>query len=172
MSLSKELFSKLEKYIDKNYMEKIHIESYKEESSYLLEAQEIQAPRYMKESRKLKDLIEIEEETFAEMLLRLIDQKDITDVYTYKNANVDRRLFSKIRSQEDYKPSKITVISFAISLQLNLDETKDLLLRAGYALSPSDKFDVIVEFFIKEEFYNMYDINEALDQYDQRLLGV
>lgn len=172
MSVNEKLLSKLEKYIANNYMEEIYISSYKEELPELLEAQEIQSPRYMKKSRKLKDLIEIEEETFAEMLLRLIDQKNITDVDAYKNANVDRRLFSKIRSQEYYKPSKVTVISFAISLQLNLDETKDLLLRAGYALSPSDKFDVILEFFIKEEFYNMYDINEALDKYDQKLLGV
>ena len=98
MSLKEELFLKLEEYIDKNYMPKLHIESYKEEAPYMLEAQEIRAPRYMKESRKLKDLIEIEEETFSEMLLRLIDQKKITDVDAYKNANVDRRIMRLSRN--------------------------------------------------------------------------
>lgn len=171
MALKKELFSKLKEYIDKNYMPKIHIESYKEESSYLLEAQEIKSPRYIKESRKLKDLVKMEEETFSEMLFRLIGQKNITDAQVYENANVDKKLFLKIKDEKDCKPSKATVISFAISLRLNLDETKGLLLRAGYALSPSSKFDVIVEFFIKEGYYNIYDINEALDQYNQKLLG-
>lgn len=172
MSLNENLLLKLEEYIDRNYMPKTHIESYKEDSSYLLEAQEIAPPVYLEKSRKLKELIEIREETFTEMLIRLIDQKNITDVEAYKNANIDRRLFSKIRNDKCYRPSKVTVISFAISLNLNLDESKDLLLRAGYALSPSDKFDVIVEFFIKEKYYNIYDINEALDKYGQKLLGV
>lgn len=172
MSLSEKLSLKLEKYIGNNYMKKSYISSYKKEEPYLLEAQEIQSPRYVKESRKLKDLIEIKEEIFSDMLFRFIDEKNITDVDAYKNANVDKRLFSKIKSQKDYNPSKITVMSFAISIQLNLDETKDLLLSAGYALSPSNKFDIIIEFFINEKYYNMYDINEALNKYNQKLLGV
>ncbi len=122
--------------------------------------------------KKLDEILKRRAQTFQQMLFQWIDRKDMTDPEVYKKANIDRKLFSKIRSNKNYPPSKKTVLALAIALELNLDQTIDLLRRAGYALSPSSKFDLIIEYCINHKIYNIHKINILLfDRTDQTLGG-
>lgn len=119
----------------------------------------------------LADLLAETDAGFSETLLKLIDQTGKKDSEIYTKANLSRQHFSKIRNNSHYQPTKPTAIALALALELNLDQTRDLIGRAGYALTNSSKFDVIIMYFIREKNYNLFDINAALFEFDQSLLG-
>lgn len=121
----------------------------------------------MSVNRNIDDLMNQLEETFSQRLLRMIDERGMTDAEAYTKAYVDRRHFSKIRKDVNYVPNKKTVLAFTIALELSLDEAKDLLASAGFALSRSSKMDIIVAYFLQNKIYDMFEINDVLDAYGQ-----
>jgi len=192
-SLSEKLFTAVQSYIDEHYVaEKIEEEYAKNlpsaarlEERLIREKRQLK-PRYDEDldeifyvqacdsavgAASLEELLQQKEMTFSEALLDWLIRKDINDPDVYKKANIDRKLFSKIRKNPDYKPKKSTAIALALALELDLEETKEFIGRAGYALTHSSKYDIIIEFFINQKNYNVFEINEVLFAYNYPLIG-
>lgn len=185
-ALTEKLFSSVSSYIDENYVRTRTMDEYSWEGRSRIprESRRVRMPMEMEEclsvsysaapsgnTQDLGQLLKGLDAGFSETLLQLIDRTGKKDSEIYKKANVDRKLFSKIRNNPDYKPSKGTALAFAFALELNIEETKDLIGRAGFALSHSSKFDVIVEYFLIHKNYDVFELNEVLFAFDQPLVG-
>ena len=176
-SFSQKLFNDIQAFIDDEYVDEREEDDYKDLCGRFLLSEccltpSIAEPKASGVSIKsLKEYVKNMDRSFQEMLFDLIDESGMSDVECYKKANIDKRIFSKIKSNKAYRPSKQTAIAFAISLQLDLNATQELLATAGYTLSKSNVFDKIIRYFIHVGNYDIFEINEALFEFDQPLLG-
>lgn len=157
-----EMFERLESYLAENYVE--------------LQIKFSVGPKYSGLSgfiqERIDNLLAKFDHTFSNYLRDLIKSKGLTEIEVYKKACLDRRIFSKLRNDRSYKPSKRTILSVAFAMELNLNEAEDLLKQGGYALSEYSKFDVIIRFFFENQIYDLFLINEILDCYDFKPLSV
>jgi len=164
------LHTSIEQYIEEQYVQKhaLKRDMLEIEAMELESVEEIRSPFY---EPNLAEALSNLDEPFSDSLRALIQAKGKTEVEVYKKANIDRKLFSKIRSGNGYTPSKRTVLALAIALELSLEETEKLLRKAGYALSHNNIFDIIIEYCIVHKHYKVLEVNEVLFSYDQPLLG-
>ena len=176
--IGSQLFSDVAAYIDDHYADahsdRSRLRRREEDLRELSCCESAPAPAMAPKAaqvEQLDDFLSQLDEGFSQKLLRKIEDSGMTDAQCYKKANISRKLFSKIRSDLSYRPSKPTVLAFAIALELNLEETDELLESAGFALSHSSKFDLILMYFITHGIYDVFQINEALFAFDQSLLG-
>lgn len=167
--LSNDIRKELDEYIRDNYVENTG----KQTDYSISDGITKDAGRNLSRDKALSldEIVDEVGESFHEKLFLQIDMSGMTDVEVYKRAGLDRKLFSKIRSNPAYHPRKQTVLALAIALELNMDDTADLLSRAEYALSPGNKGDLIVKYFIEREVYDIQVINFALYEYAQPILG-
>ena len=160
-------------YIDDNYVNEAEKEPYNATRFSALKFEEPmeQSIQYSVQAEE-QYAIDFEklEDTFQQRLFRWIDSKQLNEVDVYKKANLTRKHFSKIRSNINYQPKKTTAIALAIALELSIDDTLDLLRCAGYTLSPSKRFDIIIRHFIERGNYSIFTINEALFEFGEELL--
>ena len=174
---SRKLFSEIREYIDDNYVYEKRdtvFESFKDNSCEIRVCNTVAPIGRIKkiDDESFEDYMKKKDKSFAYKLFDLIDERGLTDVECYKKANVDKKTFSKMKCNPDtYKPSKQTAVAFAVALELNFEETQELLASAGLTLSESFVFDKIIRYFLEKENYNIFDINEALFTFDQVLLG-
>lgn len=169
--LGGKLFHEVKAYIDDVYVDEHTDAAWERMRRQNLADECVMCESPMGEAASLNELLEQVDEGFSQTLLRMIDEKHMTDAECYKRANIDRRLFSKIRNNPDYRPGKSTVLAFAIALRLTLAETRTLLERAGFALSHSSKMDIVVEYCIRTGHYDVIEINQILFELDLPLLG-
>ena len=172
--ISEKLYNDVAAYIDDNYIDENFERDRRRIQGYSVRMSDFNAAAYFCEEEKtsLEDMLSKMDDNFAVTLLKLIDLKGMNDVECYKKANVSKQTWYKIMNEKDYKPSKNTVLAFAIALKLTLEETKHLLSTVGFALSKSNKFDIIIEYFIINGIYDIFVINETLFKFDQVCLGV
>lgn len=169
--MSGKLFAGIYEYIDEHYVEEsVSSEYYSNDMRRIREIERERMRVKRQEKASLDDVLKCRGETFSEMLMRLIRERDITNPEVYKKANIDRKLFSAIQCKKDYKPKKRTALALAVALELDMPTTRELLAKAGYALSPSDKSDLIVSYFIENKRYSVMELNAALFEHDMSTL--
>lgn len=188
--LSEKLFNSVSSYIDENYVYSKTIDEYDSDHIDHVYLNSSRFRHYYQDQVNIKltsslndegafeinsfdldEMLDHLDDSFSQMLIKLIDLSGKKDAEIYKKANIDRKLFSKIKNNINYRPSKTTALAFALALELDIDTTKDLIGRAGFALSHSSKFDVIVEYFLISRNYNVFELNEVLFAFDQPLIG-
>ena len=173
VKLSEQLLQAVAKYIDEHYVE-VHRQVRRQRAVQTKGAwrmETLSMPTVLGEKKSLEAVLKEADAGFSETLLKMIDRSGKKDSEIYKRAGLTKQHFSKIRNNPDYRPTKPTAIALALALELNLDDTKDLIGRAGYALTNSSKFDLIIRYFIEQGKYDVVEINCVLYEYDQALLG-